>query len=350
MNDQNEVAKRASVVPADGRTRISATVDFDAVGVQHGHLVVPNSTNESPWGSLMMPISVFRNGEGPTVLLVGGNHGDEYEGPIALMHLIRSLDVDELSGTVIALPALNYPAVKSGTRVSPLDGRNMNRIFPGRPDGTVTEAIADYVQRFLLPRADAVVDIHSGGRAMRFLPMTVVHHLPDRQQMDACMAASRAFGAPYCLVLEELDAEGMLDTSVESMGKIFVSTELGGGASTTVETVRIARHGVFNVLRHLDMIPGELTNPPDSVRMLETPSEGSYVIAPCDGIYEVAAEPGDSVAQEEVLGRIHDIDEPTVAAVEARARTDGLLVHRHVAGTIRKGDCLGVVAIDYAGR
>src|SRR5262245_49257346 len=157
---------------------ISPTVDFDRNGVQHGFLRLPYSRDDSAWGSVMIPIAVVRNGEGPTALLTGGNHGDEYEGPVALFELARTLDAKDVSGTVIIVPAMNYPAFRAGTRTSPIDKGNLNRAFPGRPDGTATEKIADYFQRYLLPRADLVVDFHSGGKTLDFVPFCAAHILP----------------------------------------------------------------------------------------------------------------------------------------------------------------------------
>ena len=175
---------------------IVPTIDLDARGVQHGHLRLPYSRDDSVWGSVMIPICVIRNGDGPTALLTGGNHGDEYEGPLALFELARTLDPKDVSGTVIIVPAMNYPAFRAGTRTSPIDKGNMNRAFPGRADGTVTEKIADYFQRHLLPRADIVLDFHSGGRTLDFLPFCAAHMLPDKEQERKGFAAVEAFSAP----------------------------------------------------------------------------------------------------------------------------------------------------------
>ena len=123
---------------------IVPSVNYEKDGVQHGHLRLPYSRDDSAWGSVMIPICVVRNGSGPTALLTGANHGDEYEGPLALFDLARRLDPQDVSGTVIIVPAMNYPAFRSSTRTSPIDKGNMNRSFPGRPDGTVTQKIADY--------------------------------------------------------------------------------------------------------------------------------------------------------------------------------------------------------------
>ena len=149
---------------------ISCSLDFDHDGVQHGPLQLPYSRDDSAWGAILIPITVIRSGEGPTALFTGGNHGDEYEGPIALLDLARSLSPAEISGRVILLPMMNYPAVRGGKRTSPIDGGNLNRLFPGRPDGSITEKIADYVKTSLLHLADLLAVIHPPGKTRERVP------------------------------------------------------------------------------------------------------------------------------------------------------------------------------------
>ncbi|MEM7303453.1 MAG: succinylglutamate desuccinylase/aspartoacylase family protein, partial [Pseudomonadota bacterium] len=145
---------------------ITPTIPLNQDGVHHSFLNLPHSRNESAWGSLMIPISVFQNGEGPTALLTGANHGDEYEGPIALQHLAATLDRSEITGRIIILPFMNLPAFAAATRCSPIDGRNMNRSFPGSADGSITEKICHFVTTELVPAADLVLDFHSGGKTL----------------------------------------------------------------------------------------------------------------------------------------------------------------------------------------
>src|SRR3546814_14621900 len=114
--------------------RTRATGDRDAEGRSFGALGVPHSRNDSAWGSIRIPVAGIRNGDGPTALLVAGNHGDEYEGQIALRDLARTLEPAAVTGTVIVVPGLNFPAVRAAVRCSPVDGGNMNRSFPGRPE------------------------------------------------------------------------------------------------------------------------------------------------------------------------------------------------------------------------
>ena len=108
-----------------------------------------------------------------------------------------------------------------------------NRAFPGERRGTVSQLIAHYVSTLILPLCDVVMDFHAGGRTMTYQPFACIHRLDDKGLFDRTKAALLALGAPISLILQELDAEGMLDTQVEGMGKVFVGAELGGAGTTT---------------------------------------------------------------------------------------------------------------------
>lgn len=321
---------------------IVSTVDFDHDGKQHGFLRLPYSRDDSAWGSVMIPIAVVKNGNGPTALVTGGNHGDEYEGPLALFDLARTLEAADVSGTVIIAPAMNYPAFRAGTRTSPIDRGNMNRSFPGRPDGTVTEKIADYFQRELLPRADIVLDFHSGGRTLDFVPFCAAHILADKSLEAKAFGAVTAFSAPFSMKMLEIDAVGMFDTAAEEMGKVFVTTELGGGGTARAETVRIARRGVVNVLRHAGIVAGAVELQP--TRWLDMPSGDCFSFAEDDGMIEPMVDLGGMVAQGQVVARIHDIARTGTKPQEIRAKMSGMLAARHFPGLVNAGDCATVVA------
>src|ERR1700676_537015 len=132
------------------RSQIHATVDFDKPGQQHGHLCVPYSYNLGGWANLLLPITVLCNGKGRTALVMAGNHGDEYPGQVAILKLMRELEPEHVRGRLILIPALNMPAARAATRLSPLDGKNLNRSFPGKADGSVTEMIAHYLTTILM--------------------------------------------------------------------------------------------------------------------------------------------------------------------------------------------------------
>jgi len=325
--------------------RITTRIDLDADGKQFGSFDVPHSSNESAWGALRVPMIVIKQGEGPTLLLTGGNHGDEYEGPIALMKLARSLEPEAICGRLILLPALNLPAVLAGTRVSPIDQINMNRAFPGDPRGTPTLMIADYVRRRLLPMADAVIDLHSGGKTLNFVPFCGMHVLADPTQMAATKAALLAFGAPVSLVIREFDVVGMLDTAVEELGKPFLFTELGGGGTATAATVAIAERGIQNLLCHFGLLEGQVE--PRPTRLMHSPDASSFVVADDRGLLELLVDLGAEVEAGQPIAQIHDVEQPARAPAVYPASRTGLLIGRHAPGLIKPGDCLAVLATDY---
>jgi N-alpha-acetyl-L-2,4-diaminobutyrate deacetylase len=322
---------------------IRATVPFNEDGMHHGFLRLPYSRDDSAWGSVMIPICVVRNGDGPTALLTGANHGDEYEGPIALQSLAYSLNLTEVTGRIIIIPAFNYPAFRAATRTSPIDSGNMNRSFPGRPDGTVTEKIADYFQRTLVPMADVVLDIHAGGKTLDFLPFAAAHVLDDKEQQRACVAAMRAFNAPYSMMLLEIDSAGMYDTAVEEQGKVFVSTELGGGGTATKNTIAVAKKGIRNFLIHSGILNGKL-EVAQSIE-LDMPDGDCFVFSEQDGLIESCAELGQSIDKGDIVARIWPTDRTGIAPAEYRARRSGTLSGRHFPGLVHSGDFLAVIAV-----
>ena len=322
---------------------VRTTVDFDAEGVQHGHLKIPYSGDDSAWGAIMIPVTVVKNDVGPTVIFTGANHGDEYEGPIALWWLSNELKSKDIRGRVIIVPAMNYPAFKAGKRTSPIDGGNMNRTFPGRPDGTITEIIADYFNRVLLPMADYVADMHSGGKTLDFVPFACAHVLEDKHQQARCIVAMEAFNAPYSLMLLELDSAKMYDTAAEKMGKVFIGTELGGGGSASATTVAIAKRGILNLLKHAGILSGEPERGPSI--SLVTPDHRSFVTSEHSGLLEMCVDLGADVKNGEVIALVHDIERTGTQPVEYKATIDGVLAGRHYPSLTQPGDNLAVIAI-----
>ncbi|MEM5470229.1 N(2)-acetyl-L-2,4-diaminobutanoate deacetylase DoeB [Hoeflea sp. AS60] len=322
---------------------IVPTIPLNEDGVHHGFLRLPYSRDDSAWGSVMIPITVIKNGIGPCALLTGANHGDEYEGPVALMDLAVSLKPEEIEGRVIIVPAMNYPAFRAGTRTSPIDRGNMNRSFPGSPSGTVTEKIADYIQSVLLPEASIVLDFHSGGKTLDFIPFASAHVLENKEQQAACVAAVEAFNAPYSMIMLEIDNVGMYDTSVEDQGKIFVTTELGGGGTSTARSNGIAKKGVRNVLKHAGIMKGELETAPSL--MLDMPDGDCFVFSQDDGMIEPVKDLGDEVSEGEIVARVWPTDRTGRMPVEYRARRSGIVASRHFPGLVKAGDCMVVVAV-----
>jgi len=326
---------------------VQTGVDFERNGKQIDYLRIPHSRNDSAWGGLMVPIVVVKNGTGPTLLLVGGNHGGEYEGPVALNKLVQRLQPEAVQGRVIILPALNLPAVLAGRRLSPIDGKDMNRVFPGRANGTATEIIAHYVHEAILPLSDAVVDLHAGGYSLDLAPYISMHYLDDPQQMAATRATLEAFQAPYALIMEEFSGEGLLDYAVESMGKIFLCAELGGAGRLSADTLRHTEVGVDNVLKHLGIVEGEIESCTDRglppMQLMEVPDPENYHTVLTPGVYESFYEIGDRVARDQPLGQVHALQYPGRAPLPVVAQRSGLLLGRRGPGFVEVGDTVALI-------
>ena len=208
----------------------------------------------------------------------------------------------------------------------------------------MTQLIADYITSTLLPMCDYVLDIHSGGKSMKFLPFAAYHELEDKQQQSACEAATLAFAAPCYISLIEIDAAGMYDTQAEEMGKVFVSTELGGGGSTTPETATIAKRGVHNFLVHAGILNAEPIAAPSPSVKLDMQQENAYVFCEHNGLYELCVNLGDPVSKGDLIALVHSTERTGEKPVKYLAQSDGIIVGRHYPSLIKIGDFMNVIA------
>jgi predicted deacylase len=234
--------------------------------------------------------------------------------------------------------------VAAGTRLSPLDGRNMNRAFPGRPDDTITGMIAHYVSSELLPLADIVVDIHSGGRSAHFLPSVNMHRVPDDEQMRKMIDAAMAWGAPYVFIYRDVGGTGLLPGLAEEMGKVTLGTEMGSASQFGSDILAITERGVWNVLRHAGIL---VDRPPDApaapAQVVAAEQVDDYIMAPVSGIYEPFAEMGAFIEAGQPVGQIHSVERPFEAPLAVLARTSGTLISRRAFPLTRQGDCVATL-------
>jgi hypothetical protein len=326
-------------------TRVWTEIDYERDGKQVGHLFAAHSVTRSGYGHVATPIAVIRNGKGPTALLMAGNHGDEYEGQVALTRLIRELDPAAIKGRVIVVPAANIAAALAGARVSPLDGGNLNRAFPGDPDGTPTFAMAHYFDTVLFPMADGFIDVHSGGTSMDYLPFASIC-LEGRPEVDdKARALLAAFGAPISIEWEAVDPR-MAEVAAAHRGVPAVSGEFGGAATVKPGCVAIVEQGIRNGLRHLGILPGAPARA--NTRRMAIPSRDFYVFSPSAGLFEPTTALGATVQKGDPCGLIHFVEEPLREPVRCAFGTDGLVVCLRQPARIEPGDCLGHLARDAA--
>ncbi|MFN7544603.1 MAG: succinylglutamate desuccinylase/aspartoacylase family protein [Acidobacteriota bacterium] len=324
---------------------IRCPIDLDlGSGRQSGYLEIPYSYNLGGWAKLMVPIAIFRNGPGPVVLAMGANHGDEYPGPIALSRLWRELSPEQISGTLILLPWLNPPAAHAATRLSPLDGKNFNRCFPGNPHGSPSEMLAHFLSTELFPRASHVIDLHTGGRSLDFLPCAHMHDVPDPRQNREMRLAAEAFLTPDTFLYADVAGAGLLPSEAERQGKIVITTELGGSESVPAHIHRLCQRGLSNVLRHIGVLSGDPLPRTAPARWLAALDERDYLFAPESGIYENAVSLGEAVIAGQTLGWVHCPEVPDRAPAPVRALTPGVLIGCRAPSRLAQGDCVACVA------
>ncbi|MBW3095694.1 succinylglutamate desuccinylase/aspartoacylase family protein [Pseudohoeflea coraliihabitans] len=334
------------------RSRIVTTIDFERNGRQAGYARAPLSRNTSGWGTVEIPIVVVKNGEGPTVLLTGGVHGDEYEGPIAISRLARTLRPEEVQGRVIMMPAVNIPAILADTRLSPVDGWDINRCFPGDPRGTFSQMLAHFLDSVILPMADISVDMHTAGHSFDSALSTNMHHVADAGMREKTLAAAAAFGAPYNVVFGGVDEDATFTSCVERRGIISLGTELGGWGRVNIEGVRIARRGIENILKHMGVIEGEpVTGQADGsaqTRHMMVRDPDSYVFAPRGGLFEPTHYVGAAVRAGDVAGYLHFIEDVDSEPITLNYQKDGVIWFGAGPGRVARGDAVAIVMEDYA--
>lgn len=328
-------------------TTLWSEVDFNRDGKQVDWIYLHHSVTRSAYGEIMIPIAVVKNGPGPTVLLMAGNHGDEYEGQIALVKLIRWLEPDRIRGRVIVLPAANLPAAMAGTRVSPLDAGNLNRSFPGDPDGTPTQRIAHYIDSVLFPVCDGFHDLHSGGSSLQYLPFASMRHSGDADLDRRSLAALKAFAPPIAIVWA-FSGAGTYAASAANLRKVpNLGGEFGSGGTVDRAGLALIEAGVRRFLVHFGILPEAAAQPPaTATRLMEIKGRHYYVYAPDHGVFEPAVDLGEDVSAGQLAGHVHFIDNPGRQPVACHFKTDGMVICRRSFGRVERGDCVFHLATD----
>lgn len=309
-------------------------------------------TSDGYWARTRMPLYVASSGKpGKTVVAIGGTHGDEYEGPVALKNLITTFDPARLKeGRLIVIPVFNNPAFRADQRESPLDGINMNRAFPGKVDGSITFRMARFLTDEVLSRADVVIDIHSGGRGFQIAPCMSFHQVDDPALKQQFKETAFLFGTPFTMIYTSGMGTGLLTEEAEKMGKITIGSELGYGASTDLDGVGWAYGGMQNVMRYyglLDEPIEDLTLPAkwgDRQRLIQNIDIDTWVTAPIAGISEPLQPLGSYVTAGTPVARIHDFDRWDEPGVEIVADQDGYVLCRKFRAVTEQGDVVMVIA------
>lgn len=327
------------------QSRLTLTIDLARPGRQVGDLVLRWSDNRNPLGHYPLPVFCIARGSGPTVLMIGGVHGDEFEGPAALMRLAQDLREEDVTGRVILMPALNHPALNASSRVSPLDGQNLNRAFPGDRDGGPTAMIAHFIETVLIPQCDAVIDLHSGGKASVFQACALATRTEDPDLFAKNMALARAFGLSTIWVLGAFNDDRSVNSAAARAGVPMIASELGGGGGADPVLIDQAEAGLRRCLAHLGVMSEAPDVPEDAATQIVEITDAAHSLhAPAQGLFDRKVSAGQSVTAGQQAGVLHFIDEPQRASLPVTFPADGFVLAHTNRGVVERGEMLAMVA------
>ena len=330
------------VVQADPSTStfILGSIEAQAGTTVSGYLEVPPGVDQAT----RIPVSVIHGAHpGPTLALIAGTHGYEYPPITALQRLRGSLDPARLSGTILIVHVANPPSFLGRTiYTSPVDGKNLNRVYPGKLEGTISERIAHIITTQVIERADYLVDMH-GGDGNEILRPYIYMPVTGNVELDGKVRGmALAFGLDHIVIdsspLADPATSVFADQTGLSRGIPAITTETGQMGSNDDYWVGLAQNGVMNLIRHLKMID-ETEIPNQGVVWLK---DYEVIRAQATGVFQASVRDGYAVAEGTLIGELLNLfGEPIM---DIRAPFAGVV--NYVVGTppVSEGEPLAMIS------
>ena len=308
-----------------------------AATVEHDYLPVPGS-------EVAIPVSIIR-GEpgGPVLALIAGTHGYEYAPILAMHRILERPELAQLSGTVMIVHIANPSSFFDRTiYFNPADGMNLNRAYPGDPGGSESQRIAYAITTEVIEKADYLIDLHAGDGNEDLRPFTYMPAIGDEELDRRSRGLAVAFGLDHIVIdrarLPDPEDSRFTDHTALVRGVPAVTTETGALGSTSEHWVRMAEEGVLNVLRHLDMLPGDAVMRDDIVWL-----EGYEVVtSPARGLFRAEVKGGYAVAQNGRLGTLVNEFGKELAVV--RAPFAGVVNYVVATPPVKKGEPIAMIS------
>jgi predicted deacylase len=225
---------------------------------------------------------------GPVLALVAGSHGTEYASILAMEQLIQQLDPAKVSGTVIIVPLVNVPSFQQVVpHINPVDRKNMNRFYPGNPNGTQTERASWFITKLVIEQSDHVIDMHGGDLDENLRPFSYWTVTGNKAQDDASQQLVLAFGLDHIVISRDRPSDPLaskyLENTATARGKPSFTAEAGGAGISTPEDVGALVSGSLNVMRHLKMLDGPakmVTKPVWLAELISVEAKGTGIFYP----------------------------------------------------------------------
>lgn len=299
-----------------------------------------------PEHSTILPITVIvGKRHGPTLLVLSGVHGSEYAPITASQRLAQEIEPSSVAGNVLFVHITNLPAyLGRAIYTSPADGKNLNRLFPGKPNGSLSERIAFVLTDQIYPLVDAVLDMHSGDGNEDLNPMWVGYYgkAGNQQVIQQSKAMAFAFGFEYIVEFEWqlTDPAKAIWAGSAAIAQGIPSIDVEAGGKNVVNAAALAaiESGVRRVMTHLGMSTQRFPSPPQPTIIRNRTS----VTAPQDGSWVTLVQAGDPVAKGALIGYLTDWHGRKL--FEARAPHAGLVLLTLTAPPVRAGETLAVIA------
>jgi uncharacterized protein len=295
--------------------------------------------------ALRIPVVLFHGAwPGPVLAIVSGAHGTEYASILAVERLAERVDPTELSGTLILLPVVNVPSFEQKVpHVNPVDGKSMNRFYPGRPDGTQSERAAYVITKSVVDQCDYLIDLHGGDLDENLRPYTYWTRTGNAVQDASSRDMALAFGLDHIIIVTDRprdpNASRYLDNTATARGKPSIAAEAGYAGRTEPEDVDALSRGCLSVMRQLKMLPGSPSRIEHPVWIENVRS----VVSEATGIFRPLVNRGQYVEQGMKIGTVTDFFGATV--FEARSPAAGVVLYVCAVPSMKKGDTIANVGV-----
>jgi uncharacterized protein len=301
---------------------------------------------EIPAGSdaaLRIPVAVVHGAKpGPVLALVAGSHGTEYASIVALADLIDALDAKEIAGSVIVVPIVNTPSFdRLVPHLNPVDGKNMNRTYPGSKDGTQSERASFAITREVVEQSDHLIDFHGGDLDESLRPYSYWSKTGREAQDRVSREMVLAFGLDHIIVStgrpEDPNASVYLENTATTRKKPSITVEAGHAGTVTPEDVDALIRGTLSVMRYLKMLPGAPTPVENPVWI----GALHNVAAEVSGLFRPLVARGSFVSKGMKVGKVTDFFGKTL--FEVRAPEAGVVLYVRAVPSVVKGETLASI-------